>query len=308
MGGKVALLFAGQGAQRVGMGADLLEEHDLARQVFAEAGQVLGWDVAELCLSGPPERLADTRYQQPAVVTLSYALYRLLMAGGLKPHAAAGHSLGEYNALAAAGAFTFPDCLRLVARRGQLMAQACPEGGAMAAILGLSAEEVRRLCVDVDGTVEPANFNCPGQVVISGEAQAVDQACRLALVRGARRAVPLKVSGPFHSSLMRPAAQELAALLENTSVRDIEMPVVANATADFVRTSEETKRALVEQLAGPVHWEQSMRLLLDKGFTDFVEVGPGNVLTGLMRRIDRKVRTYTVNDSRSLDKTLSELL
>ncbi|AEG15831.1 malonyl CoA-acyl carrier protein transacylase [Desulfofundulus kuznetsovii DSM 6115] len=305
---KLAFIFPGQGSQYVGMGRQMYECFPAARRTFEEADSSLGFTLSRLCFEGPAEELQHTVNAQPAILTVSVACLRVLQEKGVVPDVAAGHSLGEYSALVAAGAMTFADAVKIVRKRGQFMQEAVPLGaGGMMAVLGLdvpTAQEICRRASDA-GVVEAVNLNCPGQVVIAGETQALERACVLAKEAGARRCVPLAVSAPFHSSLMRPAGEKLARELEQVVVADPRFPVVANVTADYVTSKEEVKRLLVQQVYSPVRWEESMRRLIDGGIRAFIEVGPGTVLCGLLRKINRQVNCWSVQDPESLEKVLA---
>lgn len=284
-----ALLFPGQGSQYVGMGKALSEAHPEARRWFDRANDVLGFDLAGLCFEGPDEELRLTRNTQPALFVKSWAAWNVLK-DRLRGDRAAGHSLGEYTALAVAGAISFDDGLRAVRRRGELMWDSgVKRPGAMAAVLGLGVEAVEALCAEASaaGAVQPANLNAPGQVVISGEVAGVARACELAPERGARKAVPLRVSGAFHSVLMEDAQAGLAEFLDGIEIRDARIPVVANVTARPVTDAAEIRRNLVAQMTAPVRWEESMRFLIAEGPVEFWEIGAGTVLRGLLRSIDR---------------------
>lgn len=306
---KLAFLFPGQGAQKVGMGRALAEAHAEARQVFETADRVLGFPLSRLCWEGPLAELTQSRNAQPALLTHAVAALRLVRAAGLKPLWTAGHSLGEYSACVAAGALEFEEALRLTRRRGELMTRAGLERpGTMAAILGLSGDVVEAVCREASdrGVVVAANFNAPGQVVVSGEVQAVEQACALATERGARRAIRLEVSGAFHSPLMATAAEELAAALETAPLRDAECPILANVRAEPVAEAGEIRAALAAQLLGAVKWEATMRWLLEQGAT-FLELGTGTVLRGLLRSADKQAKSWNVEDPESLQATLAGL-
>lgn len=297
MDSNLVLLFPGQGSQFVGMGRELFETSTAARAVFEEADAVLGFSLSRLCFEGPEEDLKQTANTQPAILTHSVAALAELRArapGKLEGAAfAAGHSLGEYSACVAVGAIVFEDAVRLVRRRGQLMQEAVPPGvGAMAAIIGVSAADVEAACRDAaDGeVVSAANFNSPEQTVIAGHAGAVDRASKACLARGAKRAIPLPVSAPFHSPLMRPARERMAELLDATPFSDAEMPVVTNVDAAPVTEGAGLRDALVRQIDSPVRWVESIRLLARAGIDRAVEIGPGNVLAGLVRRIERGIR------------------
>jgi [acyl-carrier-protein] S-malonyltransferase len=307
---KTAFLFPGQGSQSVGMGRDLADAFPIARQTFEEANDALGYDLAALCFHGPEEQLRLTEFTQPAIFTVSVAALRVLTAAGATADYLAGHSLGEYSANVAAGAIGFAEGARTVRRRGQLMQQAVPAGeGAMAAILGMPPEQVIAVCLEASrqagAPVEPANFNAPEQTVISGATAAVETAVALARERGAKRAVMLQVSAPFHCSLMQPAQDGLAPILEAISFSPAKSAVVVNVDATAVEEGPALRDALIRQVTGAVRWTESMQLLISKGVTDFIEVGPGKVLSGLMRQIDRSQKCSQVEDAASLEKVLA---
>ena len=305
----VVFLFPGQGSQYAGMGRELAEVYPAARLVFEEADQALGFAISELCFSGPEEALKLTENTQPAILTLSLAAYRVLEQNGVRPDYVAGHSLGEYSALVAAGALKFTDALRLVKNRGRYMQEAVPPGeGAMAAILGLRPAQVAEICRKAaDGKVMPANLNSPDQTVISGAAAAVKTAVEQASAAGAKRAVMLPVSAPFHSELMRPAQERLEKDLRTTQFNDLKVPLVTNADAGVITSGSEAREALIRQVTLPVRWEESIRELIDQGATTFVEVGPGRVLSGLLRQIDRSVHSLNVEDLKSLKTAVDRL-
>ncbi|MDR3589656.1 MAG: ACP S-malonyltransferase [Negativicutes bacterium] len=305
---KTAFVFPGQGSQSVGMGKDLYDQFVVAQAVFKEADAALGFSITDLCFNGPEEDLRKTFNTQPAILTVSVACLKVLQQSGLTPAIVAGHSLGEYSALVAAGALSFSDAVRLVRKRGQFMQEAVPLGeGGMAAILGLDRDQIIAICNDVQakfGPVQAVNFNCPGQVVIAGATKAVEQASEALKAAGAKRAIPLPVSAPFHSSLMKPAAERLAAELEKITVADAQIPFVANVSGKILTKGSEIKASLVQQAASPVLWEDCIAQILGYGATAFVEVGPGKVLSGFTKKIVKDIETLNVEDSTSLQKTL----
>ena len=308
--GKLAFMFPGQASQYPGMGKELAVKFPAAATVFAEADGALDISITRICFEGSEEDLKKTANTQPGILTVSAAAYRVLEEKGIRPEYVAGHSLGEYSALVAAGSLKFSDAVRLVRKRGEYMQQAVPEGeGAMAAILGISPGQVAELCRRSAGSeiVSAANLNSPEQTVISGHAAAVKRAVELASQSGAKRAVVLPVSAPFHSELMRPAAQKLEEDLRATEFGPLSIPLVTNADAEIITTGEEARESLIRQVTLPVRWEQSMRALLDEGVTTFVEVGPGRVLSGLLRQVDRSVHCANVEDEKSLLTTLERL-
>jgi [acyl-carrier-protein] S-malonyltransferase len=291
------------------MGRDLAQTFPIARQTFEEANEVLGFDLAELCFNGPEEQLRLTEFTQPAIFTVSVAALRVLAEAGVTPDYLAGHSLGEYSANVAAGAVEFAAAASTVRRRGQLMQHAVPPGeGAMAAILGMTAEAVLSICQEasreVGAPVEPANLNSPEQTVISGATAAVEWAVPLARLRGAKRAVMLAVSAPFHCSLMQPAQDALAPILQQIPFMPAKVPVVVNVNAGLVSDPTVLRDALIRQVTGAVHWNESMQVLIAQGVTNFIEVGPGKVLCGLLRQIDRSQKCAQMEDSASLKKLL----
>lgn len=307
---KIGFLFPGQGAQYVGMGADLAHQYPEARAVFAEADAALGFPLSELCFAGPEEELTLTANTQPAILAASVACWEVLKRYGVEPAVTAGLSLGEYSAHVSAGTLDFVTAVRLVRKRGEFMENAVPSGqGTMAAVLGLGRAEVEAVCreASAQGVVEPANYNCPGQIVIAGETGAVAVAGELALARGAKKVIPLKVSGPFHSRLLAPAGVRLAEELAQVDLSDPALPVVANVTAEYVRDKEEVKGLLVQQVSRPVLWEDSVQKMLADGVDTFVEVGPGRTLSGFVKKIDRTARCLQVGDLTSLQNTLAEL-
>ncbi|HEY6445413.1 MAG TPA: ACP S-malonyltransferase [Acidobacteriaceae bacterium] len=305
---KLGFLFPGQNSQYAGMGRDLAENFPVARQTFDEADEALGFSISKLCFEGPEEQLKLTEYQQPAICTVSVAALRVLGERGVEPAWVAGHSLGEYAANVAAGSVAFRDAVRIVRQRGKFMQEAVPQGrGAMAAVLGMSAADAAKACDDAAAEtqtiVSAANFNSPEQTVISGEAAAVERAAELCKERGAKRVVMLQVSAPFHCALMQPAQDRLAELLRATEFSDARVPVAVNVDAAFVTDGGELREALIRQVTGAVRWVESVRLLLGQAPAALVEVGPGKVLSGLMRQIDRGVTCVNVEDGASLEKS-----
>src|SRR5881396_3413009 len=306
MASGVGLVFPGQGSQSVGMGRGFYDAHLAVRKVYEEAGTIVGYDVAALCFDGPRERLNLTEYTQPALLTASIAALRLLEPAGLRPVAVAGHSLGEYSALVAAGGLSFSTAVSLVQKRGRYMAEAVPPGsGLVAAILGLTGEAVRDACREASavGVVAPANFNGPGQVVIAGEKAAVERAIELAKAKGCKRAIPLPVSVPVHTPLMQGAADRLAEDLAAIAWSDLKIPLINNAEARAITKASDIQSSLVRQLPSSVLWEDSVKAMAAMGVTTFVEVGPGTVLSGLIKRILPDAVTLNVNDPNSFEAT-----
>ncbi|MDS1029910.1 ACP S-malonyltransferase [Bacillota bacterium LX-D] len=307
---KIAFLFPGQGSQYIGMCQDLEKNYKIVKQVFETANETLGQDLKRLCFEGPEEDLKKTVNTQPALVTASVACLQVLKAEGISPQFVAGHSLGEYSALVAAGCISFADTVNLVRCRGELMENAFPQGqGGMAAIIGLKAQDVEEVCRNASayGLVQPANYNAPGQTVISGEKEAIKQALILAQTAGAKKTVELAVSGPFHSELMGGAAVKFAEVLKKVTIKDPQIPIVANTNAQLLSGSEEILTALVKQLSAPVRWVETIEKLHSCGVDTFVEVGAGKVLSGLVKKIVSGVTITNVQDMDSLQKTLSLL-
>ena len=305
---KTAFLFPGQGSQSVGMGKDLADNFSVAREVFEEADQALGFSISKLCFEGPEDELRKTVNTQPAILTVSVAALRVLQQAGISFDITAGHSLGEYSALVAAGVLDFADAVRLVNKRGQFMQEAVPLGeGAMAAVMGMEREKVVEICAEVEkeaGAVQAVNFNCPGQIVIAGKTVAVEKTAAALKAAGAKRAIMLPVSAPFHSTLLQPAAEKLALELDKVSFREPKLPVVANVTGKISTDSAEIKQLLVTQAANPVLWEDCIATVAAYGASVSVEVGPGKVLTGFTKKIAPEIATFNVEDLESLQKTL----
>lgn len=307
---KLAFLFPGQASQYPGMGRDLAENFPESRAVFEEADAALGFSISKLCFEGPEDSLKLTENTQPAILTVSIAAWRALESRGVAPDLAAGHSLGEYSALVAAGALELSAAVRLVRKRGRYMQDAVPAGqGAMAAILGLSPADVAEICKKAaDGDVlSPANLNSPEQTVISGNAAAVKRAVEIASQSGAKRAVILPVSAPFHCDLMAPAQKRLEPDLRASAFGPLRFPLITNTDAEAISSGEEAREALIRQVTLPVRWLGSVREMIERGVSVFVEVGPGKVLSGLLRQIDRSVRCFNAEDSASLRATLDRI-
>lgn len=306
---KIAFVYSGQGAQYSGMGQELYDNHEIVRTLFNEASAALNIDVAALCFE-ENELLNQTTYTQPAILTLSTAIDALLKEKGIEPEVIAGLSLGEYSAFVKAGVLDFTEAVKLVKKRGQYMTEAVPLGeGAMSAVLGLDRETIMEACQEASdlGVVSPANYNMPGQIAIAGLKEAVDKAGEILLEKGAKRVVPLQVSGPFHTALLQPAAEQLAEALKEVTVNDPDLPVISNTTTKVFTTKEEILDTMVKQVMSPVYWEDGVRAMIDLGVDTFIEVGPGKTLSSFIKKIDKSVLTLNVENNKTLEKTLTKL-
>lgn len=306
---KIAFVYSGQGAQYSGMGQELYDNHEIVRTLFNEASAALNMDVAALCFE-ENELLNQTTYTQPAILTLSTAIDALLKEKGIEPEVVAGLSLGEYSAFVKAGVLDFTDAVKLVKKRGQYMTEAVPLGeGAMSAVLGLDRETIMEACQEASdlGVVSPANYNMPGQIAIAGLKEAVDKAGEILLEKGAKRVVPLQVSGPFHTALLQPAAEKLAEALKEVTVNDPDLPIISNTTTKVFTTKEEILDTMVKQVMSPVYWEDDVRAMIDLGVDTFIEVGPGKTLSSFIKKIDKSVLTLNVENNKTLEKTLTKL-
>ena len=309
--GKIAFVFPGQGSQKVGMGQSVIAANEDAKEVFKEADERLGYSLSTIISDGPQSKLTLTTNAQPALLTTSIAILQCFKESGIQPDYTAGHSLGEYTALVTSGAMTFSDAVYAVHKRGQLMEEAVPNGeGTMAAVLGMNREDLQEITADITANgdvVQLANLNCPGQIVISGTSAGVEKASMKAKESGARRVLPLQVSGPFHSSLMKPAAEKFASILNKLEIKDIDIPVITNVNAEPLTEAKDIKRKLIEQLYSPVLWEDSVEKMLSLGVDTFVEIGPGKVLSGLIKKVNRRMQTYAVQDLESCQETIEKL-
>lgn len=308
--GKIAFLFSGQGAQYVGMGKELYESIDICKEIFQGADKALGFSISDMCFEGSEQNLNSTENTQPAILAVSIAALRALESHGIKADVTAGLSLGEYSALVCSGALDFEEAIKLLKKRGKYMQEAVPQGiGTMAAIIGLDEEKVKEVCSEASdiGIVEPSNFNCPGQIVIGGEIKAVEAACEKAKEKGALKAVMLTVSGPFHTSMLKPAADKLEEELKNVTIKDTLIPVITNVTGEAVESKEQIKPFLKNQVMSTVLFEKSIRTMMDMGVDTFVEIGPGKVLSGFVKKINRKALVLNVQDLKSLESTIEKL-
>ncbi len=307
---KIAFVFPGQGAQYVGMGQDFADNYEIASKVFDEASEAIGYDMKELCFNSSDEELKKTENTQPSILTASYAIYKVIEEKGIVPHAVAGLSLGEYSALVAAGAIDFKDGVKVVQKRGRYMQEEVPMGvGAMAAILGLENEKVIEACeMSKDsGIVEAANYNCPKQLVIAGEVMAVEKAVEQCKEFGAKKAVMLPVSAPFHTSMLRGAGEKLGQELEQIEIKKHSIPVVSNVDAEYVGCHTTIKDKLIKQVSSPVQWEKSVETMINDGVDVFLQIGPGNSLTKFIKKISKDVTVMNIEDIDSLEKTLAKL-
>jgi len=307
---KIAFVFPGQGSQYVGMGEDIYNNFDIAKEVFDKASDVLGYDMKELCFNSSDEKLKITEYTQPSILTVSYAIFKVLQEKGIKPEAVAGLSLGEYSALTCVGGIDFGDALKIVTKRGKLMQEEVPQGkGTMAAILGLENKKVELACKKASklGVVQAVNYNCPGQLVIAGEVKAVEKAAEISKEYGAKKIIMLSVSAPFHTSLLAGAGEKLGKEIEKINLKEFDIPLVNNVKATYNKGKEDTLDALVKQVSNPVRWEESIRLLIKDGIDTFIEVGPKKSLGKFIKKISKDVIILNVEDMASLEKTLGIL-
>ena len=299
--GKTVYMFPGQGAQYTGMGKEFYEQSQICKAVFDQASSVTGLDIPALCFE-ENEKINITEYTQIAMLAMEAAVLKAVEEKGFKPDMAAGLSLGEYGALVAAGVMSEEDAFRVVRKRGMYMQEAVPKGGAMTAVLGLGADAIEKVCEETEGIVSIANYNCPGQIVITGQADAVNKAAQTLSEAGAKRCIPLNVSGPFHSIMLKEAGEKLGEVLEETEIHDIRLPYLANVTADYVADKEQVKPLLMQQIASPVRWQQSVERMIADGVDNFVEIGPGKTLSGFMRKINRDVKVINIEKVEDLKK------
>ena len=304
--GKVALVFPGQGAQYVGMGKDFYEQIAVCKKIYDMASEVTGLDIPKICFT-ENEQIHITEYTQIAMLTTEAAILGALREKGMQSQVHAGLSLGEYGALLASGVLSLEDAFRVVRERGILMQEAVPQGGAMSAVLGMDGEKIAEICEEITGIVSVANYNCPGQVVITGEKEAVDEAVEHLKATGAKRCIPLQVSGPFHSPMLKEAGEKLGNVLEEITIRDISIPYLTNVTADYVTEKEKIKELLKKQVYSPVRWQQSVERMIADGVDTFIEIGPGKTLAGFMRKINREVKVLHVNTWNDVEKVIENL-
>lgn len=305
--GKTAFMYPGQGAQYIGMGKEFYDAFPMCREIFEKAGKAAGLDVVSLCFE-ENEQIHITEYTQIAMVTVEVAILKALEEKGIKADVTAGLSLGEYGALVASGALAMEDAFALVRKRGIYMQEAVPEGGAMTAVLGLDTDTIEKICEDTEGIVSVANYNCPGQTVITGEAAAVLAAAEKCGQAGAKRCIPLKVSGPFHSPMLAGAGEKLGKELKHVEIHPISIPYIANVTADYVTDAKDVKPLLKKQVSSSVKWQQTIERMIADGVDTFIEIGPGKTLSGFMRKINREVKVYNVEKPADLERVLEECL
>lgn len=308
---KIAFIFPGQGSQKVGMGAELVANDEACKAFYDRADQALNFKLSKYMLEGPQEELTLTYHAQPALLTTGVMIASKLIEAGITPDYTAGHSLGEYGSFVIAESLSFEDAVKIVHKRGLYMNEAVPAGlGAMAAILGMEEDPLKGVCAEITeggDLVQLANLNCPGQIVISGTKEGVEKASQLAKERGAKRAIPLDVSGPFHCELMKPAAVQLEKEIEQVAISQPKIPIINNVHAEILEDVESIKKEMVEQVYSPVQWERDVRKMLELGVTTFIECGPGKVLSGLVRKIDRSAKTYCVYDEATFEEVVKEL-